>query len=108
MIKVLQYLTLILACLVTPLKAEKIKEIKIEGNKRVSENTIILYGKIDKEKDYSENDLNKIIENLYSTDFFEDIKVSLNNGILNLNLKEYPIINQLIISGEKTVFSQTN
>ena len=101
MIKVLQYLILILACLVTPLKAEKIKEIKIEGNKRVSENTIILYGKIDKEKDYSENDLNKIIENLYSTDFFEDIKVSLNNGILNLNLKEYPIINQLIISGEK-------
>ena len=101
MIKVLQYLTLILACLVTPLKAEKIKEIKIEGNKRVSENTIILYGKIDKEKDYSENDLNKIIEDLYSTDFFEDIKVSLNNGILNLNLKEYPIINQLIISGEK-------
>ena len=35
MIKVLQYLILILACLVTPLKAEKIKEIKIEGNKRV-------------------------------------------------------------------------
>ena len=30
MIKVVQYLILILACLVTPLKAEKIKEIKIE------------------------------------------------------------------------------
>ena len=52
-------------------------------------------------KKITENDLNKIIENLYSTDFFEDIKVSLNNGILNLNLKEYPIINQLIISGKK-------
>ncbi len=99
--RALQYILLILACLVTPLKAEKIKEIIIEGNKRVSENTIILYGKIDKEKDYSENDLNKIIENLYSTEFFEDIKISLNNGILNLNLKEYAVINQLIISGEK-------
>ena len=101
MIKVLQYILLILACLATPLKAEKIKEIIIEGNKRVSENTIILYGKIDKEKDYTENDINKIIENLYSTEFFEDIKISLNNGILNLNLKEYSVINQLIISGEK-------
>lgn len=101
MIKVLQYILLILACLATPLKAEKIKEIIIEGNKRVSENTIILYGKIDKEKDYSENDINKIIENLYTTEFFEDIKISFNNGILNLNLKEYSVINQLIISGEK-------
>ena len=32
MIKVLQYLILILACLVTPLKAEKIKEILLENN----------------------------------------------------------------------------
>jgi outer membrane protein insertion porin family len=38
---------------------------------------------------------------LYSTDFFEDIKISLNKGVLKINLKEYPVINQLIVIGEQ-------
>ena len=37
---------------------------------------------------------------MYETDFFEDIKINLSNNVLTLNLKEYPIINQLIITGE--------
>ena len=52
-----------------------------------------------KNKDISENDLNKILNNLYSTNFFEDVKINLNNNILTIN--EYPIVNQLVIVGEK-------
>ena len=54
-----------------------------------------------KNKDISENDLNKILNNLYSTNFFEDVKINLNNNILTISLKEYPIVNQLVIVGEK-------
>ena len=39
---------------------------------------------------------------MYSTDFFEDVEVNLSNNILTINLKEYPMINQLIILGEKS------
>ena len=54
-------------------------------------------------KDYSnEKDLNKILENLYSTNFFEDVKIKLTNNILKLPCKEYPVINQLVIIGEKS------
>ena len=42
--------------------------------KRVSEETIKLYGEIDFNKDYKEQDLNPIINNLYETEFFEDVK----------------------------------
>ena len=42
--------------------------------------------------------------NLYETEFFEDVKVSFNNNLLTIDLKEYPIINQLIILGEKSNF----
>ena len=80
--------------------AEIVKEIVIEGNKRVSSETIKVYGEIELNKDFSDSDINKIVKNLYSTDFFEDIKIQLNNNILKINLKEYPIVNQLIIIGE--------
>lgn len=82
------------------MKAEKVKEIIIDGNQRVSDETIIIYGKINKDEDYSAIKLNKIIENLYSTDFFEDVKIKLNNGVLKVELKEYPVINQLVLIGE--------
>ena len=46
------------------------------------------------------------MENLYDTNFL-DVKVKLNNGILRVDLVEYPVINQLIIIGEpKTKFTK--
>ena len=82
------------------LQAEVIKKIEISGNKRVSSETIKAYGDININKDYSEEDLNKIITNLYSTNFFEGVKIKLSNGILIVQVKEYPVINDLIILGE--------
>ena len=82
--------------------SEIVKEIIINGNKRVSSETIKLYGDIKTNQDYSDKDLNRILNNLYETEFFDDVKVSLSNNILTINLKEYPIVNQLIIIGEKS------
>ena len=45
-----------------------------------------IYGGIKLNKDYSESDLNKILNNLYSTNFFKDVKVELVGGTLKVNL----------------------
>ena len=82
------------------LNAEIVKNIKIFGNKRVSNATVKLYGDINLNKDYSEKDLNKILNNLYSTNFFEDVKIELTNNVLTINLTEYPVISQLVVVGE--------
>ena len=82
--------------------AEIVNQIVINGNKRVSNETILVYGEIKKNANYSEIDLNRILKNLYSTEFFEDVEVNLKNNVLTINLKEYPIINQLVIVGEKS------
>ena len=82
------------------ISAEIVEQVIIKGNKRVSDETILVYGNI-KKQDYSKADLNDILKNLYSTDFFEDVEVNLSNNILTINLKEYPMINQLIILGRK-------
>ncbi len=84
------------------IKAEIVNEIQIQGNKRISNETIKIYGGINVNKDYSKKDLNQILKNLYETNFFEDVNVELKGNILRINLKEYPIINKLIITGEKS------
>ncbi len=82
-------------------KAEIAKKIEILGNKRISAETIKIYGNIEKNKNYSDKDLNLILNDLYNTNFFSDVKVQLKNNVLTINLVEYPTINQLIILGEQ-------
>ena len=53
-------------------------------------------------KNIQDKDLDNILKDLYKTDFFEDIKIEIQNNTLTINLKEYPFINQLIIIGEKS------
>ena len=77
--------------------SEIVKKIDISGNTRVSDETIKIYGGIKINQDYNEQDLNEILNNLFSTNFFEDVKIQLNNNILSINLVEHPVINQLII-----------
>ena len=100
-VKIIYYFFfLILLPLNLNLKAEVLDRIIINGNKRVSDETIILYGKIKIKEDINEQKVNEIISNLNSTNFFEDINVELKNKTLILNLKEYPILNQILIVGE--------
>ena len=81
--------------------AEEVKNILVEGNQRVSKQTIQLYGGIDIGKDYTSQDLDRILKNLYETEFFEDVSVDLTNNTLKVIVREFPVVNQLIIVGEK-------
>ena len=55
--------------------AVEIKNIVISGNNRISDETIILFGDIKINKNYEDRDLNKVIKNLYKTNFFENFKI---------------------------------
>ena len=82
------------------LDAAIIKKINIEGNSRVSEETIKVYGDIKLNEDINEQRLNEILNNLYSTNFFENVEVKETNGLLQITVEEYPVVNQLLIEGE--------
>ena len=101
MLKLLN-ITLFLFFLTTFVKAEIVKNIKIFGNKKVSDETIKIYGDIKVNENYNEKNLNDILNNLYKTNFFENVDVELSNNILTVNLKEFLTINQIIILGEKS------
>jgi len=101
MVKLLKYI-FVLAILSAPLKADVIKNIQINGNKRISDETIKIYGEINTTKQYSDAVSNNILKNLYDTGFFENVEVLFDKSTLVINLKEYPILNQLIIIGEES------
>ena len=75
------------------------KNILISGNERISKETIKVYGDINLKKNIDEKEINKILKNLYDTNFFEDVKVNFSENTLKIFVKEYPIINQLILIG---------
>ena len=84
------------------LSAEIIQKLEVKGNNRISDETIKVYGNITLGKNYSTNEVNDILKNLFNTNFFEDIKINLSNGILNIVVKEYSIINSIDLRGEKS------
>tara|TARA_B100000686_G_scaffold63352_1_gene67989 strand:- start:3486 stop:5732 length:2247 start_codon:yes stop_codon:yes gene_type:complete len=82
--------------------AEIVKTVKVQGNERVSKETIIIYGDIKIGADYEAADINLLIKKLYDTKFFSDITAELSSGNLSIIVKENPIINSIVFNGEKT------
>ena len=72
--------------------AEIVKKIQIEGNDRVSSDTIKLFSGVKLNDDLNTSELNQILKKLYDTNFFKDIALNLNENVLFINVKENPII----------------
>ena len=49
--------------------------------------------------DIKTNDLNISLKEIYNTNYFEDVKMSFEDGILKINVKENPIIQSVLING---------
>jgi outer membrane protein insertion porin family len=81
--------------------AEIVKNLNVIGNERINIETIKVYGNISINKNYDPVDLDKVLKSLYSTEFFEDVSLDLKNGSLTITVKEYPVINDIDIEGEK-------
>ncbi len=81
--------------------SEVVSKVEVQGNERISLETIIIFGDISIGKDYDSNDVNLLIKKLYETNFFSNISVELNNNKLNISVQENPIINEIIFKGEK-------
>jgi len=82
--------------------ATVIENVKILNNDRISKETIIIYGDIKLNQDYDSKQINKILKNLYDTNFFEDIKLSIENNILIIDIVENKIIQSVVVEGLKS------
>jgi outer membrane protein insertion porin family len=81
--------------------SENVNTIEISGNKRISNETIIVLGNINIEEEITDSTLNNSLKELYKTNFFSDIKFFLSNDTLKIEIIENPIIEEIIITGIK-------
>ena len=81
--------------------SEIINNINVIGNNRVSDETIINFSEIKKGNDVTDKILNESLKNLYKTNFFELVEFKLDKNDLTIIVKEYPIIEQIIVNGVK-------
>ena len=101
MINIFAKLIIIFYLFVTSAASEILKKIEITGNKRISNETIIIFSEVNINEQISKSKLDKVIKNLYQTNFFRNISLNFENQILFLNVEENPIIENLEIIGIK-------
>ena len=82
--------------------SEVIEKFKINGNQRISDNTVILFSKVNIGQDIKNDDLNLILRDLYNTKYFENVSLLIKNNVLNIFVKEYPIIQKINYNGIKS------
>ena len=88
--------------LVTSSLSEIIRDVIVEGNNRISKQTIITYGNIQLNTNYDSEKINDVLKNLYSTNFFENISITQTDNKLKIFVKENKIIQTTIIEGVKS------
>ena len=82
--------------------SEILENIQINGNQRISNDTIKLFSKIDIGDEINKEDINRILKDLYETNFFENVNIKFLNNILNISVSEHPIIQNVIYEGIKS------
>mgnify|MGYP000344860878 CR=1 FL=1 len=77
------------------------ENIIINGNERISNETILVFTEISEDKSVDENSINDILKKLYKSGFFKDVSVKIQNNNLIINVLENPIIQTVFINGIK-------
>jgi outer membrane protein insertion porin family len=94
-------INLIIIFFASILFAEVINDIKVVGNKRISKESIIVFGKIVIGENYSQNNLNTVLKSIYETNFFSEVNLDIKNSILLITVNENPIIESVELNGIK-------
>ena len=82
--------------------AEIVKKIEINGNERVSNESIEMFSDVTVGDDINKDDLNKILKNVYDTNFFTNVKVSFKDNTLTINVEESSLVENVIVKGPKS------
>ena len=77
------------------------EKIIINGNERISNETILVFSEIQDNIPLDENSINEILKKLYKSGFFKDVTVKIENNNLTIDVLENPIIQTVLIEGIK-------
>ena len=68
---------LLILLLATTSWGEIVTDIQVDGNKRISKETLIIFSEVSKGSDYSQEELNNALKKIYATDFFKTVNLRI-------------------------------
>ncbi|MCC6926375.1 outer membrane protein assembly factor BamA [Novosphingobium sp.] len=83
--------------------ADVIQSITVNGAQRLEPDTIRSYIKMRIGQPYSQAAADQVLKDLFATELFSDVKVSNNAGAVVIEVKENPVINRIILEGNKRI-----
>ncbi len=81
--------------------SKTLNKIEVNGNERIPRETILMFADVDKIKDVDTNVINSILKKLYKTNYFENVSIEYDEGILKINVLELPIVEKITYNGIK-------
>ncbi|MDC1044097.1 outer membrane protein assembly factor BamA [Candidatus Pelagibacter ubique] len=81
--------------------AKNYERIIINGNERISSETILVFSEISEDQSLNENSINNILKKLYKSGYFKDVGVKIENNNLIIDVLENPVIQSVYINGIK-------
>ena len=78
-----------------------VNKIEIKGNERIPSETVIMFSSVSLNDELNADSLNKILKNIYESNFFKNVNIEFNNNILIINVMENPIIENVEFTGIK-------
>ena len=83
--------------------AETIAQIRIEGNQRVEEETVLSYLQFSRGEEFDPEKIDESIKVLFQTGLFADVQMFQRGNTLVIKLEENPLINQVNFEGNKEI-----
>ena len=95
---------------ITSSYAAIVKKIQVNGNERISKQTIIIFSEIKVNEEIDDDLLNIALKNLYQTGYFEFIDIELKSNEVLITVKENKIIQKIKIKGikNKSILKEIN
>ena len=83
-----------------------VEKIEISGIMRIEPETVLTYLMIRKGDNVSDEQLDRGLKSLFSTGLFADVRLSMDGGVLKVDLVENPIVNRIAFEGNKKIKKQ--
>jgi outer membrane protein insertion porin family len=91
----------------SPAHAQVVREIRVEGNRRVEPETVRSYLQFSVGDAYDAGKVDRSIKALFSTGLFADVSIDMSGSAVIVTVTENPVINEVAFEGNSEVDTET-
>lgn len=94
---------MVCSALISPVVAEELKDITVQGTRRIENETVMNYLNLEKGQDVGPAELDVATKALFATGLFSDVDIKMDKGVAKITVEENPIIHDVYFEGNKAL-----